>query len=99
MLAVLIINHGTAAATQGCLDALAPQLPPGARVHVLDNGSSAADVERLSRAVAAHGACVTLSLSLKNLGFAGGMNLLLRQALADPAVDQVLLLNSDTAPR
>jgi GT2 family glycosyltransferase len=99
MLAVLIINHGTAAATQGCLDALATQLPVGARVHVLDNGSLAADVEQLSAAVAAHAANVTLSLSLKNLGFAGGMNLLLRRALADPAVGQVLLLNSDTEPK
>ena len=99
MLAVLIINHGTAAATQGCLDALAGQLPAGARVHVLDNGSAAEDVERLSEAVATHATRVTLSLSLKNLGFAGGMNLLLRQALADSAVDQVLLLNSDTAPK
>lgn len=99
MLAVLIINHGTAVATRCCLDALVPQLPPGARVYVLDNGSIAADVEQLSGAVAAHAARVTASLSLKNLGFAGGMNLLLRQALADPGVDQVLLLNSDTAPR
>jgi GT2 family glycosyltransferase len=98
MLAVLIINHGTAAATQRCLDALAAQLPADARVHVLDNGSPAADVDRLSSAVAAHASRVSLSVSLKNLGFAGGMNLLLRQAFADPAVDQVLLLNSDTAP-
>src|SRR5512146_321243 len=99
MLAVLIINHGTAAATQDCLDALAAQLPADAHVHVLDNGSLAADVERLSNGLARHAARVTLSLSLKNLGFAGGMNLLLRQALGDPAVDQVLLLNSDTAPK
>jgi GT2 family glycosyltransferase len=99
MLAVLIINHGTAAATQGCLGVLAEQLPRDARVYVLDNGSPAADAEQLSSAVSTDAAWVTLSLSLKNLGFAGGMNLLLRQALADPAVDQVLLLNSDTAPR
>lgn len=99
MIAILIINHGTAAATQSCLDALAPGLPADARVYVLDNGSLAADVDQLSNAVAAHASRVTLSLSLKNLGFAGGMNLLLRQALGDPAVDQVLLLNSDTAPK
>jgi len=99
MLAVLIINHGTATATAACLDALIAQLPADARVHVLDNGSTAADVEQLSAAVTAQAARVTLSLSLKNLGFAGGMNLLLRQAFADPAVDQILLLNSDTAPK
>ena len=99
MLAALVINHGTAAATQACLDALAAQLPAGGRVHLLDNGSNAADVGQLSASVAVHAARVTLSLSLKNLGFAGGMNLLMRQALADPAVDQVLLLNSDTLPK
>jgi len=98
MIAILIINHGTAAATQSCLDALAPALTADARIHVLDNGSLAADVDHVSKAVAAHGSRVTLSLSLKNLGFAGGMNLLLRQALADPSVDQVLLLNSDAVP-
>lgn len=99
MIAILIINHGTAAATRSCLEALAPGLPPDGRVYVLDNGSLPADVEQLSNAVAAHAPRITLSLSLKNLGFAGGMNLLLRQALGDPAVDQVLLLNSDAAPK
>ena len=47
MIAILIINHGTAAATQSCLDALAPGLTADARVHVLDNGSLAADVDQL----------------------------------------------------
>src|SRR5689334_23926752 len=34
----------------------------------------------------------------ENLGFAGGMNRLLGEALGDAAVDEVLLLNSDTVP-
>jgi len=99
MIAILIINHGTAAATRSCLEALVPALPADARVFVLDNGSLPEDVDQLSNAIAAHDSRVTLSLSLKNLGFAGGMNLLLRQALGDPSVDQVLLLNSDAAPK
>jgi len=97
MLAVLIINHGTAEATRACLEALALALPGDASIYLLDNGSSAQDVQLLSAAAAANPRA-QLSLSLKNLGFAGGMNLLLRQALAVPAVDQVLLLNSDTSP-
>ena len=98
MLAALIINHRTAAATRNCLEALVPDLPAGARVLVLDNGSGADDLQQLNAAVAALAPRVELTVSTDNVGFAGGMNRLLRQALADPAVDQLLLLNSDTRP-
>jgi len=97
VIAILIINHGTAAATQACLAALRPILPGDARVLVLDNGSGNDDVQQLVRTVAG-AAQVELICSKDNLGFAGGTNLLLRRALADPAVDQVLMLNSDTLP-
>jgi hypothetical protein len=98
MIAILIINHGTAAATQSCLDALLPALPLDARVLVLDNGSAADDWERLTRSAARHVPRVELAASAINLGFAGGMNRLLQIALVDPATDQVLMLNSDTRP-
>jgi hypothetical protein len=98
MIAILIINHGTAAATRSCLDVLVPALPAAARVLVLDNGSDRGDVEQLEQAVAQHAPRVELDSSAQNLGFAGGMNRLLRLALGDPAVDQVLMLNSDTLP-
>ncbi len=98
MIAVLIINHGTASATQSCLDALLRALPADARVLLLDNGSAADDREQLTRAAASHAAQVELTASAVNLGFAGGMNRLLQLALADPAIDQVLMLNSDTRP-
>ena len=98
MIAILIIKHATAAATLSCLEALASGLPGDARVLVLDNGSGSDDVARLSRAIAAGASRAVLHVSAANLGFAGGMNLLLQHALADPAVDQVLMLNSDTLP-
>jgi GT2 family glycosyltransferase len=98
VIAILVINHGTAPATAACLQALAPALPGDARVCVLDNGSDRSDADQLERAVRMLGERASLVRSDANLGFAGGMNLLLREALADPAVDQVLLLNSDTVP-
>jgi len=98
VIAILIINHATAAATLSCLDALASGLPDDARVLVLDNGSGSADVARLSQAIAAGAPRTVLYTSAANLGFAGGMNLLLQHALANPAIDQVLMLNSDTLP-
>ena len=98
MIAILVINHGTATATRGCLDGLVPTLPADARVLVLDNGSEPGDVGQLAEAVARHAPRVDLTLSAQNLGFAGGMNRLLQLALADRAVDQVLMLNSDTQP-
>jgi GT2 family glycosyltransferase len=98
MLAILIINHGTAAATAACLDALAAELSDSVQVHVLDNGSAADDVLVLTAAVAARAPRITLLRSDVNLGFAGGMNRLLQAALADARIDEVLLLNSDTVP-
>jgi GT2 family glycosyltransferase len=98
MIAVLVINHRTAAATQSCLDALVPALPADARVLVLDNGSGGDDVEQLTRTVARNAARIELTIAATNLGFAGGMNRLLQRALADPGVDQLLMLNSDTQP-
>jgi GT2 family glycosyltransferase len=98
MLAILIINHGTAVATTACLDALAAELSDSVQVHVLDNGSAPDDVRALAAAVAAHAERITLLRSDVNLGFAGGMNRLLQAALDDARVDEVLLLNSDTVP-
>lgn len=98
MLATLVLNHTTAAATLRCLDALLPDMPQDARIFVLDNGSPGDDARQLAEFASMHSDRIRFSSSLKNLGFAGGMNLLIGQALADPAVSQILLLNSDTRP-
>jgi len=98
MIAILVINHGTATATLSCLEALSRTLPRDASVYVLDNGSDRADTAALSAALAQSSASITLTLSPDNLGFAGGMNRLLRIALADPRIDEILMLNSDTQP-
>jgi GT2 family glycosyltransferase len=99
MLTTLILNHATAEATVRCLYALLPEMSPDARVFVLDNGSPGDDARQLAEFASRHSDRIRFSSSLKNLGFAGGMNVLIGQALADPLVDRILLLNSDTLPQ
>ncbi|MDE2085011.1 MAG: glycosyltransferase family 2 protein [Xanthomonadaceae bacterium] len=99
MIAVLVINHATAAATQACATAALVEHDVAMRVYLLDNGSPGDDAKRLADFAALHPDRIRFSASLKNLGFAGGMNLLIGQALADERVDQILLLNSDTEPQ
>jgi GT2 family glycosyltransferase len=98
MLAILIINYRTAAATLSCVRAVLTQLPADAHVFVLDNGSGDDDTRELGAFAGAHSEQLTLAASPTNLGFAAGMNRLIEQALADARVDQLLLLNSDTVP-
>ncbi len=88
-----VVNFNTAELTGECVRSLA-----GAgfgRILVLDNASSAADLERLAKAVDALGPAVRLIRSDRNLGFASGSNALVEEALRDPACQRVLLLNSD----
>jgi hypothetical protein len=97
MLVILILNHKTASATLSCLDLLLQFAPSDAVIHVLDNGSSERDAQRLAHFVS-NDSRIRFSVSDINLGFAAGMNQLLDLALADARIDQVLLLNSDTLP-
>ena len=96
--AVLILNHRTAAATCDCLRSLIPELREDALAYVLDNGSGGDDVHTLQAFVGANANKVRFSTSASNVGFAGGMNALLRAALANSSTEHILLLNSDTRP-
>ncbi len=98
MLAVLIINHRTAAATKICAQAVLEQLSADDKIFILDNASGAGETDDLGGFAEANPMRVRFHASPKNLGFAAGMNLLLTQALDDPGIGQVLLLNSDTRP-
>lgn len=98
MPAFLILNHGTAVVTLRCLAALLDEIPAGACILVMDNGSPGDDAKQLAEFSSRHPRTIRFTASLKNLGFAGGMNLLIDQALANERVDQILLLNSDTRP-
>ncbi|MDR3389317.1 MAG: glycosyltransferase family 2 protein [Rudaea sp.] len=98
MLAILIINYRTAAATRACLDALLPLAPADSRIFLLDNGSGETEASTLAAYAGRHPEKVYFDPSEENLGFAAGMNRLLGRALAEPGIRQVLLLNSDTLP-
>src|SRR6185312_727823 len=98
MIAIAIINYRTLDATVRCLDALRDELPERTRIYLLDNGSGDAEAAGLRGYASALGARARFFLGPDNLGFAGGMNVLLAQMLADTDVEQILLLNSDTRP-
>jgi GT2 family glycosyltransferase len=88
----VVINFNTADLTSACVRSL---LAAGvSRILVLDNASASADLARLESEVG-HVGGVRLLRSEANLGFAGGSNRLVDEALRDAACDRVLLLNSD----
>jgi hypothetical protein len=94
MLAVLIINYRTADATRRCVASVLSQIADTDRVIVLDNASGDADAALL-REMAATDLRIGVRIAPDNLGFAGGMNLLLAEALSQSDVDTVLVVNSD----
>jgi N-acetylglucosaminyl-diphospho-decaprenol L-rhamnosyltransferase len=98
MIAVAIVNYRTCDATLACLAALRDELGAEDRIFLLDNASGGDEAQRLAANLRAAAPSAHFIVSEANLGFAGGMNRLLVEILADPAVEQVLLLNSDTQP-
>jgi hypothetical protein len=89
---VVILNWNGLADTSECLESVRTITYPNYQTIVIDNGSSADDAQVLQERF---GNSTHLIASEKNLGFAGGCNLAIREALADGA-DYVLLLNNDT---
>ncbi len=98
MLAIAIVNYRTLDATLACLAALRVETRDGLRIFLLDNDSGTAQAPQLQAYAEAQSPRIHFIASDVNLGFAGGMNLLIERVLADTSVDQILLLNSDTVP-
>jgi GT2 family glycosyltransferase len=90
---IVVLNWNRADLTARCLDHLAVDREQ-VRVLVVDNGSAAADRQRLAAACAGRAEVLWLP---RNLGFAGGMNAGLERALAGGA-EAVWLLNNDAFP-
>ncbi|MDA8153039.1 MAG: glycosyltransferase [Acidithiobacillus sp.] len=94
MIAVVLINWNGAADTLRCLRALADLGGRQTQVTVVDNGSEAADLERLRLGIARWGLAVELVETEENLGFGGGCNVGMRLAL-ERGVEFVWLLHDD----
>jgi GT2 family glycosyltransferase len=86
-LSAIIVNWNGQRYLPACLDALIPQLPPGAEVLLVDNGSTDGSAA-LARA---RYPAIRLVGLRENLGFAGGVNAGLRAARGE----LLLLLNND----
>jgi GT2 family glycosyltransferase len=89
--AVVILNWNGLADTSECLESLQAIAYPNCETIVMDNGSSGDDARVLRERF---GDSIRLIASRENLGFAGGCNLAMREALAKGA-DYLLLLNND----
>lgn len=93
---VVVLNHGGAADTLGCLDSL-QHVTPAPTVVVVDNGSADGSAEVLAAALVDRpGLDATLVVNDHNVGFGRGCNLGIG-ALRPRDVDYVWLLNNDAA--
>lgn len=90
-LGVLVLNWNQADDTLACVRRICDWQMDNVHLWVVDNGSHEADARRLADALPA---AVTLLRSAANLGFAGGNNIALRQAL-NANCWAVMLLNND----
>lgn len=97
MIYVVLLNWNGATDTIACLESLAKLEGVLPKVIVCDNASVDNSWPRLQAYVQQQSALdIQLVQTGANLGFAGGTNVGLRLALADPAMTFVWLLNNDT---
>jgi GT2 family glycosyltransferase len=89
---IVIVNWNLATETIPCVASLVDAGADPARIYVVDNGSADDSVAAMRDALDPR---VRLIESVENLGFSGGNNLGIRQALAD-GLGWVLLINNDT---
>jgi len=89
---VIVVNWNNFKDTAECLESLRKVDYPNFEVIVVDNGSSGNDTNLLRQGF---GDFVKLIVSDSNLGFAGGCNLGIKDALARGA-EYIALLNNDT---
>lgn len=90
---VVVLNYENAEDTGPCLDRLTAVEYPDLRVYLVDNASSPECRRELAAVVARHPE-VRFIQNDRNLGYAAGNNVGIRQALEDGA-EYVLILNND----
>lgn len=93
--AVIILNYNNCQATEECLSTFCSINSAPAKVIVVDNASAPDQREALSAMLSEKFPECILIQSESNVGYAQGNNLGLQTAYADPAVDNVLILNND----
>ena len=103
-LLVVIVCYRAAELTINCLRSLSAEICslPGAKVAVCENGTGDESAKKLADAIQAEGWSdwVFLKVIHPNRGFAGGNNVILREAMAWPNPPRYfLLLNADTIVR
>jgi GT2 family glycosyltransferase len=100
-LLVVILCYKVPELTIDCLRSLSREIDrvPGTKVAVCENGTGGDAAEQIRTAIAENGwgDWVDLTVVYPNLGFTGGNNLVIREALgSDDPPEYVLLLNADT---
>lgn len=93
---VILLNWRRAHDTMACLDSLAALKGAKPRVIVCDNDSADGSVSLLNAYADKSSLDIRVLETGGNLGFAGGVNVGLRAALADPGMRYVWILNNDT---
>lgn len=93
---VVLLNWRRAHDTMACLDSLAKLEGSKPRAIVCDNGSGDNSVELLEAYARESSLDIRVRQTGANLGFAGGVNVGLREALADPGLRYAWILNNDT---
>ncbi|MFH1754966.1 MAG: glycosyltransferase family 2 protein, partial [Candidatus Latescibacterota bacterium] len=91
-IAVIVLSWNGKDLTLACLESLLASHYSPLTVYLVDNASTDGSADAVR---AAYGGRIRMIENAKNLGFAGGNNIGIRQALDDGA-DYVLLLNNDT---
>jgi GT2 family glycosyltransferase len=97
--AVVVLNWNGARDTVACLQSLVQLDYPVFGIIVCDNGSTDGSLLEIGSWINARGPgapSVLVQSTGANLGFAGGNNVGIRLALADPQVQLIWLINNDT---
>ncbi len=91
---MVILTHGNPEVTIRCFRSIQEHTKNAYQVFWFDNGSSAADLERMKEAAKGFPDCELLR-SEENLGFSRAVNQALLRSLANEGSQHVLLLNND----
>ncbi|MDP3963264.1 MAG: glycosyltransferase family 2 protein [bacterium] len=91
---IVIVNYHGWRDTLECLESLKRVADPSFSIYVVDNGSRDESMQQLSN-IQYQISNIKLLANDSNLGFAGGNNIGIKNAIED-GVDYILLLNNDT---